>query len=158
MKLFSTRIQNFATEKCNTPLSIKVFDTRMFFKHRGLPLLIFPRSIETEVFDGSSWESLPLIHKSIAFGNFLKNRSVTLHVLRYCQTKKTQQKFMIPPLSPIHENCRHWNVSETQKAFPYELFGTQGQKFFNGNSGYNPPSIHRKIWYRIFSEKQNFLL
>ena len=146
--------QKFLTEKVIPPFSsIKLFETRNFFKNSRSPLRNFSALWDIKI-STENRDMPPLIHKFFFdTKNFLENRRVPLQSFsfRSCETKNFDKTVMPPPPSYAWKFSIN-KFSESPKCSPIKYFGTVRQKLFDGKSWYLPPLIHKK-----FFPTRNFL-
>ena len=115
----------------HTPLllSIETFDTRIFLKHRPVPLrrflVLWDKVLSTEN------SEIPLLYVSFSIPDFFWNtEGLPYETFRYCETQTLTKNRDTLPSSLIYTIFETRFFSETHKGSPTILFGTVRQKLW----------------------------
>ena len=138
-KLSALWDNKFPTENRDTLsplLSISFFDTRIFSKHRRVPLRIFFGTARQKYLETKSWHN-SLTQKFLRHPKLVTHWMVPLKKFRHSETLIFWQKIVIfPPL--IHKLFRYQKFCETKKCFPMNFSGIVRPKTFDGKTWYLP--------------------
>ena len=142
-------------------LSLKIFDTRSFLKHKRVPLRKFWNIWETKLIAKNS--DIPFLCVNFSGLDFFWNtEGFSYGFFWYCETKILTKTCETTPLLLSYKIFDTRNFSETQKGSSTNFFGTVRQNSFCGKSWYPPPLLsltlfdtrsflkHRRVFQRLF--------
>ena len=137
--------QKFSTEKRDTPFSsIKLFETRSFFKNSRIPLRNFSALWDIKILT-ENCDMPPLIHKFFWYQKFSGKQkgSFTKHFVSVLWDKKFWDK-RCPRTYAWKFSIKEffWNT----EVFSNEIFWYSETKNFDGKSWYPPPLLFIKFF------------
>ena len=144
-------------------LSIKIFDTQRFLKHKRVPLRLFLVLWDKNFYKKSWYTPLFFYPKKNSISeNFWNTEGWPYEFFRYCEAEIWEKICDKPPLLLSIKIFDTWSFSETQKGSPTKYFDTVRQNSFYGKS-WNPLPLlsltffdtrrflkHRRVFQRSF--------